>query len=269
MKIIEKESKSIISKSNLPASDFVINPYTGCTHNCIYCYAEFMKRFCKIQMEWGEFIVVKDFKMKKIPSNQYKNKTILISSVTDAYQPVEKKYEKMKEILPSFIQTDANIEILTKSSLVLRDLNLIKKINNIKVGISLNTLDDQFRKIIEPGASPISKRLDALSSIRNEGIKNYLFISPIFPEITDIEQILQETNHFVDYYLCENLNLRGSYKNKVLSMINEYYPEHKDLYLRIYTNKQENKAYWGNYEKEINDLSHKYNKKMKIFFNHI
>jgi len=152
MIINEITAKEAIVKSKLPSADYVVNSYTGCTHKCIYCYAEFMKRFSNHSENWGEFIDIKTFDKIRIPKN-IENKYVFISSVTDPYNHFEKKYERTKQVLEILINTDCNIGILTKSDLVLRDLDIFKCFRNIEVGISINTTDDNFRKIIEPKAA--------------------------------------------------------------------------------------------------------------------
>ncbi|MCF7871945.1 hypothetical protein K9L97_02830 [Candidatus Woesearchaeota archaeon] len=106
MKITEINAKTIITKSNLPNTDFVINPYTGCSHACIYCYADFMKRFTNHNNEkWGSFIDVKKFDVDSINLEKYNKKILLFSSVTDPYQGIEAKYKRTRTILEKFKNT--------------------------------------------------------------------------------------------------------------------------------------------------------------------
>lgn len=100
MKIIEKEVsvKDLITKSNLPASDYVINPYVGCPHGCRYCYACFMKRFTKHNEKWGSFIDIKRCD-KAISKKKLQCKSVFLSSVTDCYNPYEEKYGSTRKIL--------------------------------------------------------------------------------------------------------------------------------------------------------------------------
>ena len=208
MKVSKTTAKSVLVKSNLPASDFVANPYAGCPHHCRYCYASFMKRFTGHDEEWGTFIDIKEYESQKLPKN-LRGKTILLSSVTDPYNPFEAKYHKSREVLQLLANSKAHIEILSKSDLMLKDIDLLKKIPDLSVGISLNTLDDGFRKDMENGAASVQRRLKALETLHGEGIKTYLFISPIFPYITDIKAICDRVSPYVDMICFENLNLRG------------------------------------------------------------
>ena len=138
MKIRFKEAKSIVTKSNIPGIDYVINPYIGCQHGCIYCYAEFMKRFTDHKGEnWGDFLDIKNYSIEKIQPEKYDGKTILLSSVTDPYIPLELKYKKTRMILEHLIGTKAKISILTKSKFAKRDIDIFKKFDNLEFGICL------------------------------------------------------------------------------------------------------------------------------------
>jgi len=121
MKIREIKVKSIIVKSNLPEGDYVINPYVGCQHACVYCYARFMKRFAGHKEHWGKFVDVKINAPNLIPenTNKFKDKSITIGSVCDPYQPVERKYKITRKILEKLIPLQPHLDLMTKSELVL------------------------------------------------------------------------------------------------------------------------------------------------------
>ncbi|MCL2253920.1 MAG: radical SAM protein [Lachnospiraceae bacterium] len=251
VKLNELTCKNILTKSKLPDADYVINPYVGCTHKCIYCYAEFMKRFTKHSEEWGCFLDVKNGYVK-LKTGDLSDKTVLISSVTDAYNPFEKKYEKMREILSTLIESDIRIDILTKSSLVVRDIDLLSKLKHIKIGFSINTLDDDFRKKTEPGAGSIGERIVALKKLKECGIETYAFVGPIFPEISNIELIVESLYKYVDNFYFENLNLRGTYKQRVMDFIGIEFPHLINLYENIYNRKI--MSYWVETEKNIEKI---------------
>jgi len=262
----EIDTISYITDSKLPDADYVINPYVGCPHKCIYCYAEFMKRFTNHTEDWGEFI---DIKICKKPMNFSRispNETILIGSVTDAYNPFEKKYEITRKILSELVSCKSKIEILTKSDLVLRDIDIIKQIRNIKVGISLNTLDDSFRKQTEPRAASIERRIDALRQFKEAGIATYLFMSPIFPVISDYKAIIEKSNGYFDYVCFENLNLRGAYLPRVLNFIQINYPDISPLYNKIY--KDKDISYWEALKKEISEYCESNKVDYRMYFYH-
>ncbi len=207
MKIREIKAKSILSKTGL-GTDYVINPYVGCMHGCIYCYARFMKRFTNHAEPWGHFVDVKINAADLIPENtdKYKGKSILMSSVTDAYHPIDIKYKLTRKILEKLVPLEPEINIITKSDLILRDVDLLKKFKKCLVTISLAFLDEKIRKQVEPFASSVEKRINALKELQRAGIKTAVFISPIFPEITDWQGVINKTKNFVSEYWFENLN---------------------------------------------------------------
>lgn len=266
MSIIENKiiTKDYLTKSNLPASDYVINPYIGCPHACKYCYARFMKRFTAHTEQWGEFIDIKECS-KPINLQRIKGKSIFLSSVTDCYNSYEKKYGITRSILEQLISADSQITISTKSNLVLRDIDLLQKFHNLKVALSLNTLNEQFRADMDNGSS-ISDRLDALKTLHNAGIYTVLFMSPIFPYITQWKEIIENTKDFISEYWFENLNLRGEYKYTILSYINDNYPDLIEEYKKIYL--QKDMTYWISLADSINAYCDKEKIKYTNYFYH-
>ncbi len=265
MKISTTTAKAVLVKSDLPASDYVANPYSGCPHRCRYCYASFMKRFTGHTEEWGTYLDVKEYDSCKIPK-ALGSKTVLLSSVTDPYNPYEVKFHKSRDILKLLVHSDAHVEILSKSDLMVNDIDLLKEFRDLSVGISLNTLDDDFRKDMEPGAPSVQRRLNALEKLHSAGIPTYLFISPIFPYLTDIRAILKATAGNIDKACFENLNLRGSAKKEILGYIAEKYPQHLDGYKAIYTKK--NMIYWTELEAELQAMSAGYSIPFVNYFYH-
>ncbi len=253
MIIKEIQIKEYLTKSNLPASDYVINPYVGCPHGCKYCYASFMKRFTKHTEDWGAFIDVKRCE-KKINLNKISKKSVFLSSVTDCYNLFEEKYRLTRNILEQLIHSDCDLSISTKSKLILRDIDLLKQIKNLTVSMSINTLDEDFRRDMD-NASTIKERLNTLKELHNNGIHTVLFMSPIFPFITEWKEIIEESKNYIDEYWFENLNLRGQYKTYIMNYIKEKYPKYYDNYVTIY--QKNDKKYWHDLANEINDYCDK------------
>ncbi len=256
--------KDYITKSNLPVSDYVINPYVGCPHGCKYCYASFMKRFTGHKEPWGEFI---DIKLcdKAININKLKDKNVFMSSVTDCYNPFEEKYCLTRKILEQLIPAECELSISTKSSLILRDIDLLKQFKNLTVAMSVNTLDEKFKNYMD-NASSIKDRLNTLKKLHKNGIYTILFMSPIFPVITNFKAIVKTSKPYINEYWFENLNLRGAYKTDILNYIKKYHPQLSPLYENIYIHSD--KSYWEKLAKEIDEfcLSEKVN--FKNYFYH-
>lgn len=257
--------RDYLIKSRLPEADYVINPYIGCPHACLYCYAEFMKRFNNHAEAWGEFLEVKQCS-RHIDLLKLQGKRVVISSVTDPYNGFECQYEVTRKILQQLLYSRAQISIITKSDLVLRDVDLLQKMQQVQVACSVNTLELEMQQIFEPAAPSIERRLMALQQLHQQGIHTVLFMSPIFPELTDWRRIMEETRNYVDMYWLENLNLRSGYKTKVLQVIAEHYPRQLPLYQRIYQHQEE--SYWDQLSQEVTDYCQVQQVPYKNYFHH-
>ncbi len=264
MLVKEIKVNDYLTKSNLPASDYVINPYVGCSHGCKYCYASFMKRFTGHTEDWGTFIDVKRCD-KKINLNKISKKLVFLSSVTDCYNQLEEKYKLTRHILEQIVDSDCYLSISTKSKLILRDIDLLKQIKNLSVSMSINTLDENFRNDMD-NASTIEERLNTLRELHDNGIYTVLFMSPIFPYITEWKEIIEKSKNYVDEYWFENLNLRGQYKTYIMNYIRNKYPKYYDSYVDIYIKNK--KEYWINLSNDINDYCQKNNINYINYFYH-
>ncbi|HEX2954729.1 MAG TPA: radical SAM protein [Bacillota bacterium] len=267
MAVNEINVKSIITKSNLPDADYVINPYGGCNHSCIYCYARFMKRFSGHDEKWGGYIDVKVNAADLIPkkSKKYIGKSIFIASVTDPYIALEKKYQLTREILKKLAGLKPTLNIQTKSDLVLRDIDILKQLEDTMVGLTLTTLDDAIRQEVEPGAAPVERRINALRVLKANGIKTYGFIGPILPYLTDWKEIILKTKDFVDFYMFENLNTAGSIWVDIKRWLEINHPNLLKHYVEIYKLKN---GYWDSVANEIDTFCKKENVGYKIYFHH-
>ena len=239
--------KSILTKSNLPVSDYSANPYTGCAHACKYCYASFMKRFTSHTEDWGMFVDVKTWPGLMHPA-KYKGREIFLSSVTDPYQPLEARYKRTRALLEELQGSGASLSIATKSDLVLRDIDLIKTFPDARVSWSINTLDEKFRAEMDCAVS-IERRLEAMRIFHDAGIRTTCFISPIFPGITDPAAIIERAKGICNLVWLENLNLRGSFRHTILTWIHEHHPELDALYTDIYSKR--NRTYWTELDEVI------------------
>jgi DNA repair photolyase len=268
MNINQVKAESIITKSKLPDADYVINPYIGCNHGCVYCYAEFMSRFTGHKNEgWGDYMDVKEgYTMPK--PHAFKGKRILFGSVTDPYNPLEKKFRKTRELLKVFAEnrTEARIDVLTKSALVKRDLDLLVHIPNIRVGVSLSTTDPVFARLIERRAPSPQERLETMRVLSEAGITVYAFIAPIFPLLSDWKSVVSEAEKYTDEICFENLNLRGGYKKRVLDLVSKKYPARYGDFEMIYASKEAFRMFWENEAKAITKFMK--GKKYKLYFFH-
>lgn len=253
MIIKEINVKNILTKSNLPIAGYSINPYVGCTHACKYCYANFMKRFTNHKEERGTFLDVKYWPKITNP-HKYDGSTMIIGSVTDGYIPQESKYKRTRQFLEEVKGANVKLTITTKSDLVLRDLDLIKTFQNPLIAWSINTLDENFRMQMEKTTS-IARRIEAMKICHNLNIRTTCFISPIFPGITNVFEIIEKIKDYVDYIWLENLNLRGDFKLRIMEYIKSNKSELLPLYESIYNKGDMN--YWIKLDKEVKEYAFK------------
>ena len=195
--------RSILSKSQV--FDYVVNPYVGCQHGCVYCYARFMKRFTGHKEPWGEFVDVKinapdllKHEIDKRPPGR-----VWISGVCDPYQPLETAYELTRKCLEILVQYGWPITVQTKSPLVLRDIDLFRRSDKIEVGLSVTSADDEIRQLFEPHAPPIKERIKALEELHLAGIRTYAMIAPMLP---GAEELAAKLSGKVDYVLVDRMN---------------------------------------------------------------
>ena len=251
------ETRSVMTKSNTPLGGYSVNPYVGCPHACRYCYASFMKRFTGHTEPWGTFIDVKHWPAIK-DAKKYAGQKIVIGTVTDGYNPLEETYENTRRLLEELKDSGGDIVICTKSDLALRDLDLLKEVNEkcrLTVSWSVNTLDEEFRNDMDAAAS-IERRLSAMKKVYDAGIRTICFISPVFPGITDIEVIFERAKDQCDLIWLENLNLRGGFKADIMNYIAEKYPELVPLYDSVYNKKD--RSYFEDLERKAREMADKH-----------
>lgn len=251
IKITYIKVKTVLTKSNLPIAGYSVNPYVGCTHACKYCYACFMKRFTGHDEPWGTFLDVKQWDRIKNPQ-KYTGQTMIVGSVTDGYNPQEEIFCRTRAFLEEMQGSGINLIITTKSDLVLRDLDLIKTFPSPLISWSINTLDENFKNDMDSAVS-IERRLLAMKKVYEAGIRTVCFVSPIFPEITDIPAIIERAQDRCDFIWLENLNLRGGFKSAIMGYIAEKYPALLPLYREIYD--KGDKTYWKVLEQQIENLT--------------
>ena len=244
MQIKEIQAKSILQKSKLPDTDYVVNPYTGCQFACAYCYASFMSRFVNEPIEnWGNYVYVKvnaveifEKDLKRL-SYEKRNSSIFLSSVTDPYQGIEDKYRLTRGVL-EVLRREAypgEISILTKSPLVLRDIDILKQLPNVEVGITVTTTDDTLSRFLEVRAPLASRRIGTLKQLKAEGISTYAFVGPLLPHFRYHPELLDAlfanlVDAGVESLYVEHINLSSYIKKRLLQTIQNEPDKLKKVY---------------------------------------
>jgi DNA repair photolyase len=186
MDITEITARTMLVRSRIPGVDYVINPYLGCGHGCRYCYAVFMRRYARHHAgaPWGSFVEAKINLAQVLAAELARKKhrgRVLLASVCDPYQPAELRYRLTRRCLELLAEFGWDINILTRSPLVLRDLDLLTAAPGVSVGLSIPTDDDQVRRVLEPHAPPIPARIATLQKLHQAGLTPWVFIAPMLP----------------------------------------------------------------------------------------
>jgi DNA repair photolyase len=211
MKVKEIFAKSILTKTGISGFDYCINPYVGCGHGCRYCYASFMKRFTGHLEPWGGFIDVKvnAHHLLRKQLKRAKQGVVAFGTVTDPYQPIEKRYQLTRKCLEALLDAQLSVNLLTRSPLCLRDIDLFKQFKSIEIGLSITTHDEGIRKIFEPCSPSVLSRVKALKALHHEKIHTYAFIGPMLP--LNPKPLVAMLDGLTDEVLIDRMN----YPNKV------------------------------------------------------
>ncbi|MBI4440890.1 radical SAM protein [Candidatus Woesearchaeota archaeon] len=235
MEVKEIKAKSILVKSKLPASDYVINCYTGCGFGCSYCYASFMGRFVgKEIQDWGNYVFAKinALELLQLELRRLKEKgkgvTVLLSSVTDPFQAAEAKYKLSEQCLVALAEYgfEGTVAILTKSPTVLKVVPILKRLKTVDVGITITSTDDKISRHFEKFAPNVTTRIETLARLHDAGIQTYAFLGPLLPHVLDEKQKIKEVLDAIyrtgtRRLFIEHINLARYIRERMLSELND------------------------------------------------
>jgi DNA repair photolyase len=239
--------KTLMGRSGIGSVDYAINPYLGCAHACVYCYARFMRRMGHKGERWGSFVDAKVNALDRLrveaPRRSMGN--VLLSSVTDPYQPLERKYELTRGSLELLLERQFPVSILTKSDLVLRDLDIIRKFDTIEVGFTITAYHDSVRRAFEPGASPVER-----------SIPTWAFIGPMLPYITEdgLEPLLDELAGCVNRVLIDRLNVKSGNMPDIRGVLSEHYPDLQPLFESAL---KKGSVYYDGFRRKVSEMCRK------------
>ena len=261
----EIEAKSILRKHKKIDSWFLsrysMNLYRGCSHNCVDCDGRSEGYY--VEGEFGEDVAVKtnaidvlkrelDPKRKRLP---FERGFIMVGGgVGDSYQPLEQKYELTRRALHAIAERHLPVHMLTKSTMIERDIDILKKINEetrATVSFSFSSVDDDISRVVEPGVPSPSRRLKTIERFKNEGIACGMFLLPVIPSITDTAQLMEDSvrkakDAGVDFVIFGCMTLKqGRQRDYFMNAMGGAYPEITGQYDAIYPGSK-----WGEPNKE-------------------
>lgn len=255
MSYLRVRVRTALSKSGLPDLDYSLNPYIGCLHGCVYCYARSYTYAKEVAENWGRIVYVKENLLEVLEEETKKRKpgVVGVSTVTDPYQPIEAVERLTRRSIEILLRRSFRVSIQTKSPLVLRDVDILSDHRKmVDVGFTIITMDPGQATVLEPRAPPPKARARALIKIASEGVRTWLFYGPVIPGINDsvesLADILEEVGGSVDLVLIDKLRVTREVEKSMRTVMEDF-----DSVLAL-LNRQE---WWSRVRRELLNLCEK------------
>ena len=225
MKISECTNRPILSPCGLENFDYQIDPYVGCGHYCYYCYV-----LDQAETDWSEEILIHTDIVGRLDAEIDKilPQTIYLGYYTDPYQPCDAEYRQTRKVLKRLQARGFSASILTKSDLVLRDIDILKEMNNAHVSVSVAFDDDRVRRRFEADTIDTADRIEALRQLKAAGISTGALVCPVIPFITDAEHLIDMLQPHADPIWIFGLSIDdplGPNWQNMQQILNRHYPE--------------------------------------------
>ncbi len=266
----ELKAKSILHfHERTFSTNWDANIYRGCEHNCKYCFAQYSHRYLETNEFFSDIFVksnAHEILNKELRKRKWRKHPVNVCGISDCYQPVEAQYKIMPKVIQSFIDAKNPLVIVTKSILALRDIELIKELNRVtqvSVLISVSSLDEKKRKLIEPKAAPTLKRFEMLRKFREIGCQTAVLFMPIIPYISDdlenLEEIFRITSEWeLGAINAWPLHLHGRTKGEFYSFLDYQFPQLLDKFKKLYKGGSVSDEYRLALQSKISKLRKKY-----------
>ena len=268
----EIQAKSVINRVHGMPFSWSVNPYRGCRHACVYCYARPTHEFLGMDTgsEFQEVIFAKINAPKKareeLSRSSWRRETVVIGTATDPYQQAESRYRLTRGVLEAFRDWASPVGVTTKSPMILRDLDVLKQLNevaDVTVCLTVTTLDDRIWRLVEPTTSKPRKRLAALSVLRENGIRAGVLMSPVLPGITDSVEHMESVvsaaaEHGASFLSSAVLRLGPGISDYYLPFLHKEFPELSSAYGNLYRGNYAPGYFTDTVCKRVDDLRLKY-----------
>jgi DNA repair photolyase len=268
----EAPCKSVINRVQGMPFDWSINPYRGCRHACVYCYARPTHEYLGMNGadEFQEVIFAKtnapEVVRRELGRRSWRGDNVVIGTATDPYQQAESKYRITRGILEAFRDFHNPVSITTKSPMVLRDLDLLEKLarhTDVTVHFTVTTMDEDLWRKIEPTTSKPHKRIEAMQTLRKHGIRSGIFLSPVLPGLTDntphLEAVIAAAAEAgADFLFSQVLRLGPGISEYYLPFVDAEFPALTPLYRELYRRNTPPGAYSHVVHRRVGELKEQY-----------
>jgi DNA repair photolyase len=227
---------------------WTVNPYRGCTHSCHYCFARAFHTYLDLGIgeDFSSKIVVKtnvaEVLRRELASRRWAGEAVAMGTATDPYQHCEGRYGLTRGVLEALADFANPLSLLTKSTLIVRDLDVFRRLNEVApltVSMSVGTLDEDVRRVVEPGTPPGRRRLEILGRFAEAGIRTGVLVAPILPGLTDDQEHLDDVlaacaEAGVGYASPIVLHVRSSIREHFMPWVKRTYPWLYPRYVELY-----------------------------------
>ncbi len=255
MKVSKCSPRKILNPCILEAHNYQVDPYIGCEHYCSYCYA-----LNKAETDWEKEILIHEDIIGQLyqEMNSLEPQSIYMGMNSDPYQPSEKTFKQTRKVLELLAERGFSVCILTKSGLVTRDIDLLRKMPDSSVGVSITFQEERTRQMFEKNAPSNRVRIEALKELKNSGIATYTLICPVMPFITNLESVIEQVAPFSDTIWVYRLNMESEETanwQSLQSILNKHFPELTEQYQKIAFSR--NHPFWKEIRQKLKEIQKK------------
>jgi len=258
----ETACKTILNRSGI--SDYCLNCYTGCTHGCVYCYARFMQRFHPHPEPWGQFVDVKVNAVEVLKRQLRRTRPgeVFVSSACDGWQPIEAERRLTRQCCQLLVQSGFAVIVLTKSALVLRDLDILSG-HNARIGVTVTTLDERLRALWEPRGSSVEERFRVIEAAHRGGLETAIMFGPLLPFLSDgqacIDALFERAADLaIDVIWVDALNVRPRVWPAVAALLREKFPKLRERYGRLLFEAEARESYLAQLRERVVDAAKRF-----------
>lgn len=258
----EVQCKTVLNRCAI--GDYSLNCYRGCRHGCAYCYARFMQRFHEHPEPWGAFVDVKVNAVEALERQLRRARPgrVFMSSACDGWQPIEKERELTRECCRLLLEHDFQVNVLTKSALVLRDFDIFAG-RNVSVGVTVTTLDDGLKSLWEPRAGRIEERFRVVHKAHTAGLRTTVMFAPLLPFLWDNQDAVnalfeRAADLDVDTVCVDALNPRPKVWESVSALLDRAFPDLRERYRYVLFSGPVRKAYLAGLRERVARATERY-----------